>query len=88
MKLLDEIIDLAVDNQASISVLLRKCLVLAYTLKNDRLRSWSDKELNGYNRSDDELPEYRKVSTIARGFVVGSFGRINPEPTFAVFGYE
>jgi hypothetical protein len=70
MKLLDEIIDLAVDDQAPISVLLRKCLVLSYKLNNDRLRSWSDKELNGYNRSDDEVPEYRKVNTIARGIPV------------------
>jgi hypothetical protein len=47
MKLLDEIVDLAIDNQASISVLLRKCLVLAHQLKNDRLRSWVENELNG-----------------------------------------
>jgi AbiTii len=74
MQLLDEIVDLAIDNQASISVLLRKCLVLAHQLKNDLLRSWTEKELNGYNR-DDGLPEYRKLAIIARGLFIGTFGR-------------
>jgi hypothetical protein len=50
-------------NQASISVLLRKCLVLAHQLKNDRLRSWVENELNGYATSDAELPEYRRIYT-------------------------
>jgi hypothetical protein len=76
MKLLDEIVDLAIDNQASISVLLRKCLVLAHQLKNDRLRSWVENELNGYAASDAELPEYRKVNTPAKGLFLGSFGRM------------
>jgi hypothetical protein len=78
MQLLDEIIGLAVDNQASISVLLRKCLVLAYQLKNDRLRLWVNKELNGYEQGD-ELPEYRKVPTVAKGTFVASFGRSLPD---------
>ena len=39
MKLLDDIIDLASSEQGSVTTLLRKCLVLAHTLKNDRLRS-------------------------------------------------
>ena len=40
MKLLDEIVDYAVDNKQPVSVLLRKCLVLAYQLKNDKLKNW------------------------------------------------
>ena len=75
MKLLDEIVDLAIDNQASISVLLRKCLVLAHQLKNERLRSWVENELNGYATSDAELPQYRKVHTPAKGLFI-SFGRM------------
>jgi AbiTii len=39
MKILDEIIDFAVDNSGPLSVLLRKCLLLAHTLKNQRFRT-------------------------------------------------
>jgi AbiTii len=80
MQLLDEIIDLAVDDQASISVLLRKCLVLAHRLKNERLLAWTDKELNGYGK-DDEIPSYRKIGARAKGHFIGSFGRaISSQP--------
>jgi hypothetical protein len=80
VKLLDEIIDTATENKESISVLLRKCLVLSYQLKNDRLKEWVDKELNGYDH-DDELPKYREVTAIAKGFFVGPFGSsINDQP--------
>jgi AbiTii-like protein len=72
MKPIDEIIEIATDNKHDIPVLLRKCLVLAYTLKNDRLKEWVDRELNGYS-DVEELPEYRKVGTVALGFFVGPF---------------
>ena len=65
MKLVDEIIDLATDDKAPISVVLRKCLVLAHDLKNDRLKSWADNELNGYDRESD-LPAYRKIGIVAK----------------------
>jgi hypothetical protein len=58
MKLLDDIIDLAVDNSSSLSMLLRKCLLLAHTLKNQRFRTWAEKELDGYDQRN-ELPDYR-----------------------------
>jgi hypothetical protein len=38
MSLLDEIIDLSVKDDEKVSVLLRKCLVLAAKLKNDKLK--------------------------------------------------
>jgi hypothetical protein len=72
MMLLDEIIDLAVDNSGPLSVLLRKCLLLAHTLKNQRLRTWAEKELDGYGETD-ELPEYRRVGAIAKGHFFGPF---------------
>jgi hypothetical protein len=56
IKLLDEIVDLAVDDQTSLTVLLRKCLVLSHRLKNERLKVWAEKELDGY-ADDDVLPE-------------------------------
>jgi hypothetical protein len=81
MKLLDEIIDLAVSEEGSISTLLRKCMVLAHTLRNDRLRVWAESELNGYNVSDDEVPEYRKVVAPAKGLFLGPAGaQIDNQP--------
>ena len=46
--LLDDIIELATDDKQPITVLLRKCLILASQLKNERLKAWANKELNGY----------------------------------------
>lgn len=79
MRLLDEIIDLAVDGTGKTPVLLRKCLLLARQLKNDRLRHWVDKELDGY-ALEDELPEYRRAG-VAKGCFLGSFNaRISNQP--------
>ncbi len=64
--LLDDIIQLATDDQKSIVVLLRHCLVLAHRINNEPLRTWADKELNGY-RDDDELPDYRVIPARAKG---------------------
>jgi AbiTii len=64
MKVLDEIIDLAVENSGPLSVLLRQCLLLAHTLKSQRFHTWAEKELDGYDETD-ELPEYRRVRVIA-----------------------
>jgi hypothetical protein len=71
--ILDEIIDLATDNTAALAVVLRKCLVLAHLLKNDRLKSWAQSELNGYE-PDAELPGYRKSAAGAKGNFMGPFG--------------
>jgi hypothetical protein len=80
MKLLDEIIDLATEEKESVSVILRKCLVLSYELKNERLKIWADKELDGYGK-DDELPPYRIVHTISKGtFLAGGGGTLKEQP--------
>jgi len=68
--LFDDIINLAVDNKQPITTLLRKCIVLAHQLKNERLRIWANEELNGY-RSIETLPEYRTLSAPATGLFVG-----------------
>jgi hypothetical protein len=73
MKLIDEIVELAVDDKTSLPVLLRKCLVLAHRLKNERLKAWAEKELDGYT-NDDVLPDYRQTYTISRGFFLGPGG--------------
>ncbi len=72
--LLDDIIDLTTDNKQPITVLLRKCLVLASQLKNERLKVWANKELNGYDENDN-LPPYRVLTTLARGNFSGYGGR-------------
>lgn len=71
--LLDDIINLATDNRQSVAVLLRKCLILAHQLKNERLKQWANAELNGYDSLDD-MPEYRKVPAQAKGNFVGGWG--------------
>jgi hypothetical protein len=80
MKLLDEIIDLAASEQGSVATLLRKCLVLSHTLKNERLKAWAENELNGYD-GEDEPPEYRRTGAPAIGLFFGPFGsQINDQP--------
>jgi hypothetical protein len=71
--LLDEIVTLAMDGSQSLSGLLRKCLVLAHELKDERLKGWANQELNGYSSSEG-LPEYRIIHTGANGYFAGSFG--------------
>ena len=68
--LLDEIINLAVDNKQPITTLLRKCIVLAHQLRNERLRKWANEELNGYSHIKN-LPEYRTLPGPATGLFVG-----------------
>ena len=67
--LLDEIIDLAVDNKQPITTLLRKCIVLAHQLKNEKLRKWANEELDGY----DDIKNLRSIESSgpATGLFVG-----------------
>jgi AbiTii len=73
MKLVDDIVELAVDSQQPVAVLLRKCLVLAHQLRNTRLKTWAESELNGY-KSGDVLPPYRQPVIVAKGTFLGPFG--------------
>lgn len=73
MKLLDEVVQGAIDSGTPVPVLLRRCLLLAAGLGNEKLKSWANQELNGYSGSD-ELPEYRSIRIQARGNFSGPFG--------------
>jgi hypothetical protein len=64
--LLNEIIELATDAKHPLALVLRKCLILGYQLKNDRLKSWANQELNGY-QSREDLPKYRLLRVGAHG---------------------
>jgi hypothetical protein len=72
--LLDDIIELATDDKQPITVLLRKCLILASQIKNERLKVWANKELNGYGDNDADLPDYRITPAQAVGFFNGPWG--------------
>jgi hypothetical protein len=61
------------DGEQSLSGLLRKCLVLAHELKDERLKAWTNQELNGYP-STEGIPQYRTIHTGAYGYFAGSFG--------------
>lgn len=74
--LLDEIIELATDASHPLTLVLRKCLILGYQLKNDRLKSWANQELNGY-QSREELPAYRVLHIGAHGNFAGPIQRMN-----------
>lgn len=73
MQLLDQIIDLSIEADTSLSVILRKLLVLSYKLKNDRLKKWASSELDGYG-AHQGLPEYRNINAVAKGLFLGGFG--------------
>src|SRR5689334_23283117 len=64
MTLLREIQEAAIDEKTPIAVLLRRCMVLATRLGNERFKAWVDAELNGYE-PDAELPRYRRVGGIS-----------------------
>jgi len=72
MSLLREIQDAAIDVNVDISVVLRKCKVLAARLGNKEFKLWVEYELNGYTSKED-LPEYRILRVESRGDFFGMF---------------
>lgn len=84
--LLDEIIEFATDNKQPLTVVLRKCLVLAHQFKNERLKTWANQELNGYP-SNDNLPQYRILSVHTVADYTGPFNsgvRNMPIPAYVL----
>jgi hypothetical protein len=79
MSLLDEIVGLAVNDDKKVSILLRKCLILAARLKNDKLKEWAQYELNGYPNNEN-LPEHRLLPIKALGDFLGMVGRYRNAP--------
>jgi hypothetical protein len=63
MKLLNEIIDAATDTTQPVANILRKCLILAFELKNEKLKAWVEGELNGLLGLQGEL--YGSVPVVA-----------------------
>ena len=73
MSLLREIQDAAVDANVDISVVLRKCKILAARLGNKEFKKWVDEELNGY-QNKDALPDYRIFHVNSKGYFAGIAG--------------
>lgn len=78
MGLLAEIQAGAISEETSLSEVLRRCLVLAYRLKNEPLLAWVKAELNGYP-DRTKVPEYRVVSVRVKVNSVGIAHRITGE---------
>ena len=73
MSLLLDIQNDVIDSNVDISVILRKCKVLAVRLGNEPFENWVDQELNGY-KNKKLLPDYRIVQVYSKGNFSGPFG--------------
>ncbi|MCX6010844.1 MAG: hypothetical protein NT134_01025 [Chloroflexi bacterium] len=73
MSLLREIQGAAIDANVDISVVLRKCKVLAARLGNEEFKLWVERELNGYTSKED-VPDYRILQVESFGFFGGIAG--------------
>lgn len=86
MTLIADIITSVTETKEPISDILRRCLVLAYRLKNGALKAWAEKELNGYEVS--ELPDYRKAKGVAKGLFLGGWGQELRESALGILSIE
>ena len=84
MKLLEDIIESVTVSKKPVSDILRRCLVLAFKLKNETLKRWVEHELNGYGDAA-ELPDYRKSAGVAKGLFLGGFGAELRDQPLAAF---
>lgn len=79
MSLLREIQADAIDANVDISIVLRKCKVLAARLGNKDFKLWVERELNGYTSKED-LPEYRILEVESHGNFLGIAWKANSVP--------
>jgi uncharacterized protein (TIGR02391 family) len=78
-KLVNEILNGINDTNLDISIILRKCKIIATQLGNDELKVWAEHELNGYERKED-LPKYRIIHIDSSGDFVGVLGMLKTLP--------
>src|SRR6267378_906833 len=79
MRLIDQIVEDATGDGVALSVILRKCMVVASKLGNARLKKWATSELDGYG-ADEQLPNYRSIRVPAYGTLVGVAYQLNDHP--------
>ncbi len=70
-----ETIQTDIDGTTSLSKVLRSATVLAFRLKNQELRDWVDRELNGYP-DGSTVPDYRVLPTASFGTFTNGFRTI------------
>jgi len=73
VELIKEIRDEVVNEEKSLTSVLRKAKIVAYSLQNDKFKNWIEAELNGYSEKD-ELPSYRKLISPVHGTFTGPRG--------------
>lgn len=66
--LLTQIVDDLVNPQISLNDIFLKMQVVAFKLKNQAIKDWVSKELNGYK--DDETPDFRNVPALIFGNLI------------------
>ena len=69
-KLINEILNDINDINVDISIILRKCKIVATQLGNDEAKVWAERELNGYENKED-LPNYRILQMESYGDFMG-----------------
>jgi AbiTii len=75
MTLLQEIQHDATGTDVALTVVLRKCRILAARLNHEPFSEWVTQELEGYPPGSDHLPSYRgKLRLEVRGTFAGPFG--------------
>lgn len=79
MKIIDELISKISEEGISITDILIRTKVLAFQLKNEKLKVWIDNELNGY-KSASELPHYRVLHCEIMGTISNGFQRASNYP--------
>jgi len=69
---INTIIKELVDPQTKLKDTLLKVQVLAFKIKNTKLKEWVDNELNGFKGT--EIPSYRKIQTVVFGNLIQDRG--------------
>lgn len=90
MDLLREIRNDIINDNVSISSVLRKARVLSSILKHKDFIEWIESELNGYADDDSNLPKYRIIYAESYGHFSGPFGKSGkniPIPTLNLPDY-
>lgn len=72
ISLINDIINTIVKRDCNLENVLLKTNILAFHLKNETLKTWVDKEMNGY-QEEDNIPLYRIVSSELKGHVNNGF---------------
>jgi len=70
--LINDIISELVDRTSNLSDTFLKVQLLALQIKNEKLKEWTDNELNGY--VGKIVPEYRKIPANVRGNIMQDIG--------------